>query len=68
VTGVEVVERVREQRDAPVRTLVITGSTSGELADALRRAGLMRLQKPVSPARLRAALDQLFRAGQRPQI
>jgi CheY-like chemotaxis protein len=62
-TGLEAIAALRAQLGAPIPALVITGETAPETLQAIRTAGFPRLSKPVSPARLRAVLDQLLRAG-----
>jgi signal transduction histidine kinase len=62
-SGVDVIEAVRVRLGRPVPAVVITGSTSAETAALLEEKRLPMLTKPVSPARLRAALAQLLRSA-----
>jgi DNA-binding response OmpR family regulator len=56
-----VVARVRTALGARIPAVVITGSTSTEVATLLEAQGLPMLPKPVSPARLRATLVEVLR-------
>lgn len=60
-TGVQAIERVRELWGSDLAALVITGETSRETEDELRRNGLIHLTKPVPPHKLRAVLLELMR-------
>lgn len=59
-TGVEVVESVRAQLQAPVPAILITADVSSESAEAARRAHMRVLHKPVRPAALRALMSGLL--------
>ncbi|MHB1951692.1 MAG: ATP-binding response regulator, partial [Acidiferrobacteraceae bacterium] len=60
VTGTDVVRHIREHFRVPIPALLVTGDTSvSRLRDATA-SGLMILHKPVSPARLRAALQHVL--------
>lgn len=59
--GIDVVQRLRARAGRDVPAVVVTGSTSQELAQAIEEAGLPMLPKPVSPPRLRAVLSGLVR-------
>lgn len=59
-SGLQAVQQLQDLWGRPVPTLLMTGTTEGPDADAVRQAGLPLLPKPVSPARLRAFLAQAF--------
>jgi CheY-like chemotaxis protein/anti-sigma regulatory factor (Ser/Thr protein kinase) len=60
-TGIQAIEEMRERWGSDLAALVITGETSRETADELRRNGLIHLTKPVPPHKLRAVLLELMR-------
>jgi CheY-like chemotaxis protein len=60
VSGVALIETLRQAAGAALPALVVSAA-SAERRDDVRAAGLAFLGKPVSPARLRAALWNLTR-------
>jgi signal transduction histidine kinase/CheY-like chemotaxis protein len=60
--GSALIDAVRAAAGRPVPALVITGTSDPEVQDELASRGLVSLPKPVSPARLRAALAAAFGA------
>jgi signal transduction histidine kinase/CheY-like chemotaxis protein len=63
-TALAVVERVRQAYGAGIPTLLITGETApGKLREA-HAAGLVILNKPVPPGKLRAAVANLARRAE----
>jgi CheY-like chemotaxis protein len=59
LTGIENIELLRRSFGAPIRALVISGETL-ERVPELRASGHQVLYKPVSPADLRTAIEQLL--------
>ena len=57
--GVELMERLRATLNRPLPTVVLTGDISTEAKTALARADCLHLQKPVVPAALLRAIEQL---------
>jgi CheY-like chemotaxis protein len=66
LSGLAVVQRLRERWGDAVPMLFITGSTDGPVYEAAQASGLPLLVKPVAPARLRAFLAQAFSAAPGP--
>lgn len=66
LSGVAVVQALRERWGDAVPMLFITGSTDGPVYEAAQASGLPLLVKPVAPARLRAFLAQAFSAAPGP--
>lgn len=54
VTGLDVVEWLRQDRDTALRAIIITGDTAPALVEAARNAGCRLLHKPLRPSRLRS--------------
>jgi len=52
--GTDVIARLREELGMPIPALVISGDSSGETLETLRRSSAEFLLKPVLPAELRA--------------
>ncbi len=65
VNGIEAVRRVRDTVGQPVPACLISGDTDVNLSEQAQRAGLVLLQKPVRPAKLRSLLRHLAQAGTR---
>jgi signal transduction histidine kinase/CheY-like chemotaxis protein len=61
VTGIDVIASIRATLGKPVPALLVTGATSPDVLGVVRASGLPLLQKPIAPAKLRAALTQLRR-------
>lgn len=63
--GIEAIQRVREEFNADIPALLITGDTSAELVSVFRDSGLRVLHKPVSgDALLKAVRTELVAAAQ----
>ncbi|HKT72336.1 MAG TPA: hybrid sensor histidine kinase/response regulator [Steroidobacteraceae bacterium] len=62
-TGVQVVERLREEFNAPVPALLITGDTAPQRLREAQASGLHILHKPLNPSRLRALIASVRREG-----
>jgi signal transduction histidine kinase len=60
-SGLDLIEALRHAAGAAIPALVVSGTTAAPDRDAVRARGLAFLGKPVSPARLRAALWNLTR-------
>ena len=60
-TGIEVIARLREEFNAQVPALLITGDTGMEQLREAEESGLHVLHKPLNPARLRALIANLRR-------
>jgi two-component system, sensor histidine kinase len=60
-TGIEVVARLREEFNAQVPALLITGDTGPEPLRNAEESGLHILHKPLNPSRLRALIANLRR-------
>jgi signal transduction histidine kinase len=60
-TGIEVVARLREEFNAQVPALLITGDTGMEQLREAEESGLHVLHKPLNPSRLRALIANLRR-------
>jgi CheY-like chemotaxis protein len=54
--GVDTVQRLRELAGQDIPACVISGDTDAEFKQRVNRAGLLLLQKPVQPAKLRSVL------------
>jgi signal transduction histidine kinase/CheY-like chemotaxis protein len=54
--GVETVGRLRSMAGQDIPACVISGDTAGEVKAMIQAAGLLLLQKPVKPAKLRSVL------------
>jgi two-component system, sensor histidine kinase len=59
--GIDVVARLREEFNAQVPALLITGDTGPEQLRAAEESGLHILHKPLNPSRLRALIANLRR-------
>jgi len=60
-TGIDVVARLREEFNAQVPALLITGDTGIEQLREAEESGLHVLHKPLNPSRLRALIANLRR-------
>jgi signal transduction histidine kinase len=63
--GIEVIARLREEFNAQVPALLITGDTGIEQLREAEESGLHVLHKPLNPSRLRALIANLRREGTR---
>jgi two-component system, sensor histidine kinase len=63
--GIEVVARLREEFNAQVPALLITGDTGMEQLREAEESGLHVLHKPLNPSRLRALIANLRRERSR---
>lgn len=61
--GLALLTSIEHRRGAAVRGLIVTGSTSPEPLNILRRSGRPWITKPVSSAQLIAAAADLLRGG-----
>jgi signal transduction histidine kinase/ActR/RegA family two-component response regulator len=64
--GLVIVERLRDALDVPPAFAFVTGETTAETLDTIRRSGYPLIVKPAKPAKLRALLEHLLasrRAG-----
>jgi two-component system, sensor histidine kinase len=59
--GIHVIESVREEYNAPIPALLVTGDTGPERLREALASGLIILHKPVNPARLRTLMTNLLR-------
>jgi two-component system, sensor histidine kinase len=60
-TGFEVIEAVRRAMPMPIPVLMWSGDADPALARRAREAGLLHLDKPIDPRRLRSVLDTVAR-------
>jgi DNA-binding response OmpR family regulator len=60
-SGIDVVARLREEFNAQVPALLITGDTGIEQLREAEESGLHILHKPLNPSRLRALIATLRR-------
>lgn len=58
-TGIQVVERLREEFNADIPALIMTGDTGPERLREVQASGLRILHKPLNPSRLRAFIASL---------
>lgn len=56
LTGIDAIEAIQEELEAPVPALLITGDTDPRLLADIRSKGYAVLLKPVAPESLRAAI------------
>lgn len=59
LTGTRVINAVRERLGQPIPAAIITGDTAPERLREANQAGFPLLHKPVPPAKLQAALQEL---------
>jgi len=57
--GIEVVARLREEFNADIPALIITGDTGPDRLREAQASGLHILHKPLNPAKLRALIASL---------
>jgi CheY-like chemotaxis protein len=62
--GVEAVQGLREQAGVAIAACVISGDTDARVKDQVAAAGLLLLQKPVKPAKLRSVLRHAWSVQQ----
>ena len=60
LTGLQLIERLRDEFNADVPALVITGDTSADVLRAVQAAGCELLYKPVDPRALKSRLGALL--------
>lgn len=60
-TGIQVVERLRDELGADIPAFLISGDTAPERLRDARVHGIHLLHKPVAPMQLRAMLNQLLK-------
>jgi signal transduction histidine kinase len=60
--GTDVIDALRIALDPEIPAIVVTGSSTSDLAEHVRRRGDELLAKPVLPADLRALIDQRLRS------
>jgi len=65
-SGLVVVEQLRRSLGAPLSCAFVTGETTTEVLDAIRRSGHRLIVKPAKPAKLRALLEHLLSARAAP--
>jgi signal transduction histidine kinase len=66
-TGIEAVERLRDELGAAIPAFLISGDTAPERLREASASGYHLLHKPVAPMRLRAMLSQLVKARDAPE-
>ena len=64
--GTDVIDELRTVLDPEIPAIVVTGSSTPELADQIRARGDDLLAKPVLPADLRARIDARLRSTAAP--
>jgi CheY-like chemotaxis protein len=64
LTGVQAIQRLRNELGADIPALLVTGSTSAAHAIEAEQHGYQFLTKPVMPAKLRAIVEQKLRDAQ----
>ncbi len=62
--GIDVIQRLRAQAQAPIPACLISGDTDPHLMQLGKDAGLSLLHKPVRPAKLRSVLRHLTASSQ----
>ena len=60
IDGIEVIERLREQTGHSIPALLISGDTGARELARVRESGLLLLNKPAAPARMRSALNAML--------
>ena len=65
-SGVDAVQRIREEFGAEIPALVISGDTGSDAERAVRKAGLALLQKPVVAAKLKTSALGLLTSAKAP--
>ncbi len=64
-TGIEVIDRLRARFGRDIPAMLITGDTAPDRLEEVSRSGFLLLHKPVAHGRLRAAIGNLMRAGEK---
>lgn len=59
-TGIDAIAAIREAAGCAVPALLLTAGAATETAEEARLAGRLLLRKPVTPIRLRSALQHLL--------
>lgn len=59
--GLELVLKIRRMAKRYISALIITGNLKTDLDESVRKEGLLVLQKPVSPSKLRAFLQHCLK-------
>jgi CheY-like chemotaxis protein len=62
--GIEVIERLRSEYNEAIPAMLITGDTAKDRLTEAQASGLLLLHKPVSNAKLRAAIASLTAAAE----
>jgi two-component system, sensor histidine kinase len=65
ITGIDVIERLRDRFGAAIPAFLISGDTSPDRLVEVRARGYQLLHKPVPPLALRAMLRRLLKKGTR---
>ncbi|MDD4913045.1 MAG: hybrid sensor histidine kinase/response regulator [Sideroxydans sp.] len=60
-TGVQTIERIREESGVDIPVLIITGDTHPERLREVKKSGFALMHKPVQPAQLRTYLRRIRR-------
>ncbi len=60
ITGVNVIEALRESAGAEIPAVILTADYTPEVAKIVREAGHVLLHKPIKPAALRALISQIL--------
>jgi DNA-binding response OmpR family regulator len=63
--GVLLVDALRQRFGAAIPALIVSGDVSRQTRERIEARGLPMLEKPVAPARLRAAATRLLRSPTR---
>ena len=63
-TGIEVIEAIRSEFNAPIPALLVTGDTVPDRLVEAKASGLLLLHKPVPNGRLRAAVANLMQTSE----
>ncbi len=61
LSGIELLDAIRQRRGGPIRALIVTGDTSIEQIDAFAVAGWPVLHKPVEPLLLLERMAMMWR-------
>jgi two-component system, sensor histidine kinase len=64
-SGIEAVARIRDEFNAQIPAMLITGDTGEDHLREVHESGLALLHKPVQPKVLRAALAALLRSAEK---
>ncbi len=66
-TGLQAVESIREELNDDLPAIIVTGDTSPERVREVAESGMLLMHKPVIPARLFHALNQMLFEAQAPE-